>query len=110
MAIEPARPDRSTDPEDDRPRNRASKRLALVHEIGQPAVFFSLNPALLEHAHSRGIYVRGHAMRLRTWLMAVSVSLASAVPAAAQTQITTGTIEGTVVDASGTVQPGVDGS
>lgn len=47
-------------------------------------------------------------MRLRTWLMAVCVFMASVVTAAAQTQITTGTIEGVVVDASGAVLPGVD--
>ena len=41
-------------------------------------------------------------------LMAVFVLAALAPPVAAQTQITTGVIQGTVVDASGAVLPGVD--
>ena len=36
------------------------------------------------------------------------ISLAIAVPAAGQSQITTGVIDGTVVDSSGGVLPGVD--
>jgi hypothetical protein len=40
--------------------------------------------------------------------MAACTFLACVVPAGAQTQITTGTIEGVVVDASGAVLPGVD--
>ena len=41
-------------------------------------------------------------------LAALVAALALAVPAAAQTQITTGVIQGVVVDASGGVLPGVD--
>ena len=46
--------------------------------------------------------------RIRIWLAASFVSLVLAAPGLAQTQITTGTIEGTVVDASSAVLPGVD--
>jgi hypothetical protein len=46
--------------------------------------------------------------RIRIWLAASFIWLALAAPGLAQTQITTGTIEGTVVDASSAVLPGVD--
>jgi hypothetical protein len=44
----------------------------------------------------------------RHLLAAVLISAALAIPAAAQTQITTGVIQGAVVDATGGVLPGVD--
>src|SRR4051794_28976941 len=47
-------------------------------------------------------------MRLLHLLTASILSLAIAAPAAAQSQITTGVIEATVLDASGAVLPGVD--
>jgi hypothetical protein len=47
-------------------------------------------------------------MGTRHWFIAVTISLAVVLPAAAQTQITTGVIEGVVLDASGAVLPGVD--
>ncbi len=47
-------------------------------------------------------------MRTRDMLLAVGALIAVAIPAAAQTQITTAVIEGVVVDASGAVLPGVD--
>jgi hypothetical protein len=47
-------------------------------------------------------------MPLLHWFIAVTLWLAIATPAAAQSQITTGVIDGTVVDASGGVLPGVD--
>src|SRR5205807_2629439 len=50
----------------------------------------------------------GRPMRIRHVLAAVAVSLALAAPAAAQTQITSGVIEGVVADTSGAVLPGVD--
>ena len=46
-------------------------------------------------------------MRLLQWLLSIVISLAAAVPAFAQSQITTGVIDGTVVDTSGAVLPGV---
>src|SRR5262245_1176346 len=47
-------------------------------------------------------------MRLLHLLTATTIVLALAAPVAAQSQITTGVIEATVVDASGAVLPGVD--
>jgi hypothetical protein len=47
-------------------------------------------------------------MMCRRLLMAVFVLAALAPPVAAQTQITTGVLQGTVVDTSGAVIPGVD--
>ena len=47
-------------------------------------------------------------MRTRDMLLAVGALIAVAIPAAAQTQITTAVIEGVVVDASGAVLPGVE--
>jgi hypothetical protein len=47
-------------------------------------------------------------MGTRHWFIAVTILVATVLPAAAQTQITTGVIEGVVVDASGAVLPGVD--
>src|SRR5947207_2749157 len=47
-------------------------------------------------------------MRIREMLLAAAVSVALAIPAAAQTQITTAVIEGVVVDTSGAVLPGVE--
>src|SRR5438067_5160923 len=47
-------------------------------------------------------------MRTRHALLSAIVLLALVVPAAAQTQITTGVIEGVIVDASAAVVPGVD--
>ncbi len=47
-------------------------------------------------------------MRTRHFLAAACAWLALALPAAAQTQITTAVIEGVVVDSSGAVLPGVD--
>jgi outer membrane receptor for ferrienterochelin and colicin len=47
-------------------------------------------------------------MRLAHVLTAILVSLALTSPVAAQTQITTGVIDATVVDTSGAVLPGVD--
>jgi hypothetical protein len=47
-------------------------------------------------------------MRIREMILAAAVSMALAVPAAAQTQITTAVIEGVVVDTSGAVLPGVE--
>jgi Carboxypeptidase regulatory-like domain/TonB-dependent Receptor Plug Domain len=47
-------------------------------------------------------------MRLLHLLAAAMFSFAAAAPVAAQSQITTGVIEATVVDASGAVLPGVD--
>src|SRR5216683_288863 len=47
-------------------------------------------------------------MRIKRLLMVVAVSLAMPVPVVGQTQITTAVIEGTVVDSSGAVLPGVD--
>src|SRR5262245_52380294 len=52
--------------------------------------------------------MRRLSMRLLHVLTASIISLAIAVPVAAQSQITTGVIEATVVDASGGVLPGVD--
>jgi hypothetical protein len=46
-------------------------------------------------------------MRVARWMAASVVTLVLAAPAAAQTQITTAVIEGTVVDSSGGVLPGV---
>ena len=46
-------------------------------------------------------------MFTRLWLVPVLCSV-FAVSAAAQTQITTGVIQGAVIDASGAVLPGVD--
>src|SRR6185312_14997293 len=48
----------------------------------------------------------GRMTRIRIWLAASFLWLALAAPGLAQTQITTGTIEGTVVDASSAVPPG----
>src|SRR3954453_12607702 len=50
---------------------------------------------------------QGQTMRTREMLLAAAV-LALAIPAAAQTQITTAVIEGVVVDTSGAVLPGVE--
>ncbi len=47
-------------------------------------------------------------MRTRHLILAVIASLAVSIPAAAQTQITTGVIEGIVVDTSGAVLPGLE--
>ena len=47
-------------------------------------------------------------MRVMPAVVAVCVWLAAALPAAAQSQITTGVINGVVVDASGAVLPGVN--
>jgi hypothetical protein len=47
-------------------------------------------------------------VRTSPLFMATVIALALTVPVAAQTQITTAVIEGTVVDASGAVLPGVD--
>jgi len=47
-------------------------------------------------------------MRLARCLTTILLSLAVAASAAAQSQITTGVVDGTVVDASGAVVPGVD--
>src|SRR2546427_10962965 len=47
-------------------------------------------------------------MRLTRWLTTVTLWLVFATLVAAQSQITTGVIDGTVVDASGAVLPGVD--
>jgi len=47
-------------------------------------------------------------MRLHYLLIATIIGLAAAAPAAAQSQITTGVIDATVVDSSGAVLPGVD--
>jgi hypothetical protein len=47
-------------------------------------------------------------MRIRLWLIALPFLLVASVHAAAQTQITTAVIEGTVADTSGAVLPGVD--
>jgi hypothetical protein len=44
---------------------------------------------------------------LRVWILSVVLALAAALPARAQSQSTTGSIEGTVVDTSGGVLPGV---
>src|SRR5882762_9875332 len=51
---------------------------------------------------------RRSTMRLSHALSAVIVSLVLTAPLAAQSQITTGVIDGTVADASGAVLPGVD--
>ena len=47
-------------------------------------------------------------MRVMPAVVAVCVWLAAALPAAAQSQITTGVINGVVVDANGAVLPGVN--
>src|SRR5262245_34509875 len=47
-------------------------------------------------------------MDCRQWLVGFCVALAAVTPLAAQTQITTGVIEGVVVDTSDAVLPGVD--
>ncbi len=47
-------------------------------------------------------------MRARFWLLTAVLSVAAVVSMAAQTQITTGVIEGAVADESGAVLPGVD--
>ena len=47
-------------------------------------------------------------MRTLQLFAAIAITLASISGAAAQSQITTGVIEGVVVDASGAVLPGVD--
>ena len=47
-------------------------------------------------------------MDCRQWLVGLVVALAAVCPLAAQTQITTGVIEGVVVDTSDAVLPGVD--
>ena len=47
-------------------------------------------------------------MRLARWFTTIILSLTIAASAAAQSQITTGVVDGTVVDASGAVVPGVD--
>ncbi len=47
-------------------------------------------------------------MRVLYVLTMAILSLSVAVPAAAQSQITTGVIDGAVLDASGAVLPGVD--
>jgi hypothetical protein len=46
-------------------------------------------------------------MRLLHWLLSIVLSLAAAAPMFAQSQITTGVIDGAVVDTSGAVLPGV---
>jgi outer membrane receptor for ferrienterochelin and colicin len=47
-------------------------------------------------------------MRTKLWLLTAFVWFGTVLPAAAQMQITTGVIEGAVVDTSGAVLPGVD--
>src|SRR5215813_13993426 len=62
-------------------------------------------PAELE---SRIMRPRGDPPMRTLCVLTVLVTMAGSVPAAAQSQITTGVIDGTVVDSSGGVLPGVD--
>ena len=52
--------------------------------------------------------VRGNFPRLQFFTISIILALLIAPSALAQTQITTGTIQGTVVDANGAVVPGAN--
>src|SRR5688572_26121217 len=79
----------------------AAKRIRTLTDSGIPLYCLALCGNLLPLLFFKEVPMR---MRVCTWMF---LCLASAVPAAAQTQITTGVIQGVVSDPSGGVLPGV---
>src|SRR5438105_4988174 len=121
--VDPRRPRRSS--REQQPRNlrqRRPRRAPGIHEARAVEVIASLrgNAHVVgsSHVSRRSLLWRSDewrmiarlegTMRLARWFTTIILSLTIAASAAAQSQITTGVVDGTVVDASGAVVPGVD--